>query len=1101
MKKRNFKIIKSSIFAVIISFALLFCAVLFAMPTSQGKPVVSHAFYGDSNALVEELQNNQDALPVRYDLSKKYPVLAENQVSSNLCWAYASTKALETAYMVQSGEYKNYSEVGTAVVAHNHRSPESQAFDITGTFEKFVLVAQNYGLVYESDFSNDKMLDIDAGGENADNYAYIERFADKISEDEALPINLSSSSIFTSQMSMEEKQATIKKFLVNFGGLFAGIRAGTIYDSHQDIYGTYAEGDLTESTNNGKYFSENHAVCIIGWDDSFGWLALNSWGVETKVFEKFYIPFSYQFVYGTLAGFDCAETEPIKLVSSEANTAIKTGYEIIPNMFNYGEEVLLTFSVSDEIYSDLYLNIYSGQENVTGKFTSTFSDADKTVTIRANGSVSGAYSAKFFVEGELISVKEIFVHTGSEIAYTKIINNLDQKSAQYSFFGSHESQRLSETYYLSAYVYDFDVYKSDLFSGKLNISFKDFYVTSTEGGEIQREKLYGTSYISPKETNDLRSRYQFNFSNFASTNIDAHGKMIELTMVISGDTGASTSYNLKFIISDSRSDNTTNSTKAYSIEYDTDGGKNDPRNIDRYPNFVNEANMTEFEIFAPTKDGYDFLGWYLSPDCEEGTQLDPQKITSSQSGDITLYAKWANSDTEYFSGEIAVKEITDYYGESKQVSDPIIYGDSLTFVYNFNATTALTGNVFSVKYYYYLNGTLICEDVGNRDQSQEFVSVKMTGLDARQNNSLVVVVSVVISRQFSVVKESDPFVFDIAQKTISAEFEETQVTYDGQAHSPKVTFDGVYDKDAADLGVNFNLAAQKNANEQGYNFQIQSLTNPNYVLSGSASCNFVILKCEVKPQWQNLTPTYSGTMQHPIAKLVLGSGAECYDPITANIDIQVDGKWVDGATNAGSYVAKVVGIVGDINGNYKTEADGEAQFRILPAKIRVEIENVRERLQTAKQYRKVPSYQVFGQIFGDDDLGLKIVSDGLIADESGEYKITAKHTNTNYELEVSEATYTLVGTYRVFYTLPDGSTYEEIVDDGENPKGVPQDVFKAPLFCTLTYSESLTYTGTDMFVTVTVQSYRWLVAVILVVAVIIIIYLAVTHKRRKNKIR
>ncbi|MBQ8143042.1 MAG: InlB B-repeat-containing protein [Bacilli bacterium] len=67
------------------------------------------------------------------------------------------------------------------------------------------------------------------------------------------------------------------------------------------------------------------------------------------------------------------------------------------------------------------------------------------------------------------------------------------------------------------------------------------------------------------------------------------------------------------------------------ITYNLDGGTNSDGN----PSVYTEG--TELVLQNPTKEGYDFLGWYLNND----TSTYVTKIPSTQTGDVTLTANWA----------------------------------------------------------------------------------------------------------------------------------------------------------------------------------------------------------------------------------------------------------------------------------------------------------------------------------------------------------------------------------------------------------------------------------------------------------------------------
>jgi len=68
----------------------------------------------------------------------------------------------------------------------------------------------------------------------------------------------------------------------------------------------------------------------------------------------------------------------------------------------------------------------------------------------------------------------------------------------------------------------------------------------------------------------------------------------------------------------------------YNITYNLDGGSNDGSN---------PATFTvedEVVLAAPTKSGYDFLGWYL----DDAYTVSLEKIEKGTIGDLTVYAKW-----------------------------------------------------------------------------------------------------------------------------------------------------------------------------------------------------------------------------------------------------------------------------------------------------------------------------------------------------------------------------------------------------------------------------------------------------------------------------
>ena len=77
---------------------------------------------------------------------------------------------------------------------------------------------------------------------------------------------------------------------------------------------------------------------------------------------------------------------------------------------------------------------------------------------------------------------------------------------------------------------------------------------------------------------------------------------------------------------------------SYKINYVLDGGVNAEANPDTYT-----MDDLSLELAAPSKDGYNFLGWYLDANCtEQVTSLSKDLI-----GDISVYAKWEVKPTEF----------------------------------------------------------------------------------------------------------------------------------------------------------------------------------------------------------------------------------------------------------------------------------------------------------------------------------------------------------------------------------------------------------------------------------------------------------------------
>ena len=127
--------------------------------------------------------------------------------------------------------------------------------------------------------------------------------------------------------------------------------------------------------------------------------------------------------------------------------------------------------------------------------------------------------------------------------------------------------------------------------------------------------------------------------------------------------------------------------QTYNITYQMNGGTNVSRNPKTYKITDN------YTLIDPTKNGYRFMGWYL--DAQFAT-----KITKIQSmtGDITLYAKWAQIHTVTVKNGTAIREYSGIIGDvfilpvySKVGFDGIIKDNVANKTYRFAESYTIAG--------------------------------------------------------------------------------------------------------------------------------------------------------------------------------------------------------------------------------------------------------------------------------------------------------------------------------------------------------------------------------------------------------------------------
>lgn len=1109
---KKFKI-KNSIFvffSIIFVFAILFSAVNFSS-SEKNKNLTASAvsesteYYDKTSTLVDEIINGETVFETSFSLADYYPILAENQLNTNLCWVYSSMKALETSLMVQKGEYYNFSEVGTAYLSYTNGLTAS-LFGSNNFFEDFCLVSQNYGLIYENDVPNDLISDITS--ENYSKFSYISDYSKFDVINAVKPVKVFDDDNYKSLSSgsvNSEKVLFIKNYIKKYGGLFVGLEEGTIRYEPDVGTGVSMYTEVVDPYVQIGDTIDKHAVCIIGWDDDYGFLALNSWGVEYDYQEHFFIPYSSEYFYTTVEGFvSDRNAKEMELANSSANgfsSGIRkdpttVGLKKLNNMFVYNEKISLEFNKPSEINSaTLYAEVFKGEFDVTDKFLIEVNDNKITLNSIDNFYsdnsfyVGGTYVIKFYNGLEYLSSKQFAIFTGTEVSYFKLTggNSADTTTV---LLGGLTNSSNSATFYLNGRSsYSMNLYLTTINSYrnlKNYIGFEkgNIYVYSSQN-DVNGDILASNTLITTERTGIMTNpNYRVNIGAFLNQ-IDY---MVEFSIKITSPIYSFTREVFFKIYVSGENQNTANSGK---IVYRLDGGENSVHNPDRFADYVIDTNMTEVSLNAPSKNNCNFMGWYLEPDFKnEVTKID-SVITENANKVLVLYAKWDSVNEIYFDSMLSISEVTDYTGSSKDLNSDykIVYGDSVKLNYSIESTDALSSYSNYITYYVLtINGKTFKEGSidfeGNRasiDFDVAYPNLQSGKYDVKLN------VLMIIGHSFSI-SNDDECNFNVEKKKITATFENLSHVYDGNAVAPTVKLNGVFEEDKADLSVKLSRGTVTNAGD--YEYIVESIGNDNYTFDETKGT----LNIEKRPltlTWTNTKSVYNGNLQLPEYTLSnLVSGETC--------SLVMD---KEGVINVGDYDVKVVRLTADENYKLSSDSENHCKFNITPAKITITFDDITERLQTASVYRKEITYKVTsGNIFNNDNLNLQIACEGLTSEVSGVYPITSTYNNSNYEITFVNANYTLTGFYYVYYTLPNGQIYIEEISDGEDPKGINSSIYKLPPLCSYSYNKALKNVGEDLHITVSVNSNAWFFIVAGVVVAFVVIYLVITRKTRKNKV-
>ena len=261
----------------------------------------------------------------------------------------------------------------------------------------------------------------------------------------------------------------------------------------------------------------------------------------------------------------------------------------------------------------------------------------------------------------------------------------------------------------------------------------------------------------------------------------------------------------------------------------------------------------------------------------------------------------------------------------------------------------------------------------------DVVQVEVSGSETLPGTSYKATATLTNSN-YAIRADQQQYAFTIAKKTLTPVWSDLEFTYNGNAHNPTVTLQGIVD---ADIGkVTFTITdAQTNAGTHTASIALDGMKDC-YALS-STSKQFTVQKAVLTPNWSGLEYTYDKTAHTPTVTFdgVFGS-----DNVSASFNRS-------GATDAGEYTFKISGLT---NGNYTVSADTERTMVIKPKTVTVTFKGD-SFIYNGKVQQ--PTYSIDGILDGDNARAT------LSANGKNKGDYTAKLTigNGNYAVE-DEAT-------------------------------------------------------------------------------------------------
>lgn len=1112
---------KNSIFKILlVSVATLLLSFSFGLFSPAREMEFSYAEsekQTETTEFLQDLVGLNESLSISYMQMNDYVLDAENQLSTDFCWLFASLKCLESSYMIQKDEYYNFSETGMAYLNYiTNISSGQTTFNTTGNLLKFNNLASSSGLIFENDVSNDLLLQINES--NYKNYSNISSFASKNLIENVKVVSFGENPYFASELSYNQQILAMKKFIKNYGALFIAFGDGDGVIFKTTGLPQYDYSSL-EHTNEDYVLMNRHSVCLIGWN-STGFIALNSWGDESGDYQTFCIPYAtgeskLDELISTVRGFVIEDSSDVSLELGSTNSQ--------KNVFNYYDDVALTYAFKQSYdINEIAVQVFKGTEDVTSNFELLFDDVKNKIKIIEKFTDSshyfGGYVIRFFKNGKVIANSSFVILSGSEIAGVSLFRKLavnsyieENLAANSSFLTGNNTT----TYLLDPY----DEYK-------IRISLSDFskckfdendpeYSRFKNGAtdvlfEVSSIKMHSiildasvwseTNLLVKKSTIDYDTNtYEFVLPAFSGSNEKYKNKLLSFDITVNSTTNNEAQTKLTFMIfvGDKDGDNT---NQNLSINYQLSGGKNDEKNIVNFPNYKNNSSAAEFVLQSPTKNGFEFLGWFS----DSGFSNQVQRISSSMLSDLVLYAKWDSAEaSDYILTSLEMSAIKDFYDESKNLTDEIIYGDTVTFLYKFLPQSELVKYSYDARLVaYFVKGgeKVYVDDINNMSinkQSQILFKIGYPDIEYGEYN--LIVETYLSINNVKTIKVSAKLEFSAIKRKIDLNFENLNFIYDGNSHFPTVKANegDVFEGDLEDFRLIYSISSQKDAGK--YDFSISS-ANFNYLISDSSSeCSFEILKKKIDIIWGENSLVYNANAQTPKYSL---------DGIVKNDVVSVKLKNLS-FIDVGDYKAEI-DTNSISNKNYYIE-DSSFKFSIAPAKVKITFEDITEKLKVAPNNRKEVEFEVSGNIFSGASnerrqqivelMNIKINCKGLESNVFGKFDITATCESKNFDAEIISAVYNLIAPYKVVYTLPDGTIYTEQVEENGQPKGVNREIYDYTIFQVPEYSRDLYGDGTEnLYITVTIKDYTIFVIATAVVALLVAIYLIMTRKQHRNKV-